>query len=407
MKSSPTRARETWKLVGAFAAFGLFWGGFAAALPAIKEATGTTEGTLGLALFCIPSAALPAMLLSGPWADRYGRRMLAPALAAFALVTVGPGLASSGLGLVPAFVALGITSGGLEVAVNGAAAAMEAERGERIMGKVHAGFSLGGLVSSVSVGLAREAGAHPALLLGSIGLIIGAIAWWNRGAPGPPARQGGRRGRMHFTRPLVLLGSLCALTFCIEAGLEGWSAIHLEDTLGASPAVGGLGPGLFMAAMVLGRVAAQSFGDRFKDTHLLVASGLVGAIGIELAAVAQNPWAALVGFWLAGLAISASAPTILSLTGRSSPPEERGTSMAAVTSIAYLGFFVSPAVVGGIADLAGLRVGLAALGGIGIVLAVLAPRVGRLKLRAVGQASGGVREPLASSSTGKKGVSTK
>lgn len=276
MEPSHNPAPGIWKLVAAFAAFGLFWGGFAAALPAIKEATGTTEGTLGLALFCIPfcipSAALPAMLLSGPWADRYGRRMLAPALAAFALVTIGPGLASSGLGLVPVFLALGITSG----------------------------------------------------------------------------------------------------------SLEGWSAIHLEDTLGASPAVGGLGPGLFMAAMVLGRVAAQSFGDRFKDTRLLMASGLVGAIGIELAAVA----------------ISASAPTILSLTGRSSPPDERGTSMAAVTSIAYLGFFLSPAVVGGIADLAGLRVGLAALGGIGILLAVLAPRVGRLEVQPMEQASGAVGEPL-------------
>ncbi|CAN5225578.1 hypothetical protein BH20ACT22_BH20ACT22_06310 [soil metagenome] len=292
MEPSHNPAPGIWKLVAAFAAFGLFWGGFAAALPAIKEATGTTEGTLGLALFCIPfcipSAALPAMLLSGPWADRYGRRMLSPALAAFALVTIGPGLASSGLGLVPVFLALGITSG----------------------------------------------------------------------------------------------------------SLEGWSAIHLEDTLGASPAVGGLGPGLFMAAMVLGRVAAQSFGDRFKDTRLLMASGLVGAIGIELAAVAQTPWAALVGFWLAGVAISASAPTILSLTGRSSPPDERGTSMAAVTSIAYLGFFLSPAVVGGIADLAGLRVGLAALGGIGILLAVLAPRVGRLEVQPMEQASGAVGEPL-------------
>lgn len=372
--------------MGAFAAFGLFWGGFDAALPAIKEATGTTDGTLGLALFCIPAAALPAMLLAGPWADRFGRRTLAPALAAFALVAVGPGFATSGWGLVPAFLVLGMASGGLEVAVNGAATTIEAERGERIMGKVHAGFSLGGLLSSISVGLAREAGAPPVLLLGTIGVIIGAIGWWNRGAARPPARsQGPARARLRFTRPLILLGSLCALTFCIEAGLEGWSAIHLEDTLGASPAIGGLGPGLFMAAMVLGRVAGQSFGDRFEDKSLLVASGLVGAIGIEVAAVAPVPWVALVGFSLAGVAISAAAPTILSLTGRSSAAGDRGTSMAAVTSIAYLGFFLSPAVVGGLADLAGLRVGLAALGGVGVMLAIFAPRIGRLGIQAVGQ----------------------
>lgn len=390
--------------MGAFAAFGLFWGGFDAALPAIKEATGTTDGSLGLALFCIPAAALPAMLVAGPWADRYGLRLLTPTLAAFGLVAIGPGLASSAAGLIVVFALLGVASGGLEVAVNGAAASIEAERGERVMGKVHAGFSLGGLISSVSVGLAREAGAHPALLLGIIGLVVVSIGWWNAGAPAPPPRPGGfARTRIRFSRPLILLGSLCALTFCIEAGLEGWSAIHLEDTLGASPAVGGLGPGLFMAAMVLGRVAGQAIGHRFQDTHLLVASGLVGAIGIEIAALASGPALALAGFWLAGLAVSAAAPTILSLTGRSSAQKDRGTSMAAVTSIAYLGFFLSPAVVGGIADLAGLRVGLAALGGVGIVLAVLAPRVGRLEARAVGEPSGAGEEPLTASLEGGRG----
>lgn len=71
--------------------------------------------------------------------------------------------------------------------------------------------------------------------------------------------------------------------------------------------------------------------------------------------------------------------------------------MASVTSIAYLGFFLSPAVVGGIADLAGLRVGLAALGGVGPLLAVLSRRVGRPDVRSVGARPGEGGEPLAAS----------
>ncbi len=41
--------------------------------------------------------------------------------------------------------------------------------------------------------------------------------------------------------------------------------------------------------------------------------------------------------------------------------------------------------VGGLADLAGLRVGLAALGGVGVMLVIFAPRIGRLGIQAVGQ----------------------
>ena len=53
------------------------------------------------------------------------------------------------------------------------------------------------------------------------------------------------------------VGLVLALAFLVENGLEAWSALFLERTLHSSPAVSGLGPGLFAGAMVTGRVLAQ------------------------------------------------------------------------------------------------------------------------------------------------------
>src|SRR4051794_41814757 len=61
----------------AFAAFGGLWGTWGAALPAVRDAAGVSEGQLGTALLCIGAGALPAMLLTGRAADRFGGRAAA------------------------------------------------------------------------------------------------------------------------------------------------------------------------------------------------------------------------------------------------------------------------------------------------------------------------------------------
>src|SRR5947209_17129380 len=82
-------------LAAAFAVFGLFWGGWAACLPAIQRQTGATEAQLGLALLAVALAALPAMLAAGRLADVFGARLVPIGLAAFGATAMLPGLARS------------------------------------------------------------------------------------------------------------------------------------------------------------------------------------------------------------------------------------------------------------------------------------------------------------------------
>ena len=76
---------------------------------------------------------------------------------------------------------------------------------------------------------------------------------------------------------------------------------------------------------------------------------------------------------MAGAGISICAPVLFSLAGRSADEALRGAAVSIVTTIAYLGFLVGPAAVGLLASAATLETSLAAVAGVAVALAILAP----------------------------------
>jgi MFS family permease len=361
--------RRTAGPLAAFAAFGVFWGAWGVLLPEIKEQVDASVTALGLALLAIGVAALPAMLVTGRIVDRLGPRALPPALVLFGVAVVLPGFTGSVPQLALALVLVGATSGALDVVVNVAATAVEASGGPRIMQVAHALFSAGFLVAAVTVGLARDAGVEPVPILVGTSVVILATAGLNRGAPPAPAAPRERRGLV-FSRRLVVLGGLCAVAFVVESGIESWSALFLESELAASPSVSGLGPGLFAAAMVTGRSLGQVLEARIGDRALLAGGALTAALGLALTAAAQGIPLALVGFALGGAGVSVAAPTLFGAAGRGATEAERGSDVASVTTIAYLGFLGGPFVMGAVSGAFGLRAGVAMLAAVAVVLAL-------------------------------------
>jgi hypothetical protein len=73
-----------------------------------------------------------------------------------------------------------------------------------------------------------------------------------------------------------------------------------------------------------------------------------------------------------------SPPSVLfSIAGRSAGEAGRGAAVSIVTTIAYLGFLVGPAAVGLLANATTLRTSLAAVAGVALTLAILAPASAR------------------------------
>jgi MFS family permease len=352
----------------AFASFGLFWGMWAALLPAIQDATGVGEGQLGAALLAVTVGALPAMVLAGPAADRAGRLATPTALVAFALALQLPGLATSGGGLAAGLVVMGATSGALDVVINADAAEWEA-RGHRLMNLLHAAFSASLLAGSLIAGVMRELGADRRVILAVAGVAVLACvpAAWRTAPPrGRRARDAAtprRRRRFAPSAPVIAVGGVCALAFAVEGGVESWAAIHMERTLEAGAALASLAPALYAAAMAGGRLAGQTLGGAVSERRLLTASGLVCATGAAVAAAAPSPAVAIAGFTLCGLGTALAAPTLFGAAGRLAGPGRRATAMSSVTTVAYLGFLVSPALVGAVAEVGGLRIGLCVVAG--------------------------------------------
>ena len=175
----------------------------------------------------------------------------------------------------------------------------------------------------------------------------------------------------HVSWQLVALGVLCAVAFVVEGGIESWSALFLETVHDASPALGSLGPALFAAAMVTGRTIGQRLEGRIGGRRLLVGGGLV-ACGLALTAVSPAAPLALLGLLLGGAGVSIAAPTALGAAGRGVSAERRGSSVATVTTIAYLGFIVGPPAFGAVSGALDLRAGAASLAALALRAARLA-----------------------------------
>jgi MFS family permease len=368
-KRFPHFVRKAKGLTAAFAVFGLYWGGWAACLPAIQRSTGATEAQLGLGLLFVALAALPAMLLAGQLADLFGAKLVPLALAVFAAATAFPGLTRSVPALFGALAFVGIGTGALDIAINAQAATIEAKHRVRVMDGLHAAFSIGVLCGGVGAGLLRRAGGHPSWILGGVACLIALTVLANLSPEAPPGRAQ-RRARLE--RPLFVVGGVLAVAFLVESGLEGWSALFLERTLDSGPAISGLGPGLFAGAMATGRLLAQKVQRPSVAARMLFA-GVAAAAGVILAATAQHAFVALAGFVIAGAGLALSAPTLFGLAGRLGGEGGRGSALSTVAILGYLGFLVGPPLIGGVSSLSSLRGGFIFLCAVAVLLALCAP----------------------------------
>ena len=86
--------------------------------------------------------------------------------------------------------------------------------------------------------------------------------------------------------------------------------------------------------------------------------GVVAGAGFGGARLLNNPPAGMVGLGLVGVGIANALPLAIS-AGGNAPGETPATAAARVSSLAYLGSFVGPVLIGGLATLWSLPLALA------------------------------------------------
>ncbi len=402
------RTRTSLASHSAFAAFGLFWGTWGAALPALRGGAALDEAALGGALLFVGLGALPAMLLTGRAVDRFGARicglfLLGLAVAGVLMAALGRDLTTLAAGMA----LVGATSGAADVAANALAGLAEQRSGRRVIALSHGVFSSFVVLGSLGTGALRAAGADVVVVFAvaaALMSVAGAATLLLGDGPHRPVSPvtSGRGRDLRLALPFVAVGLVGALGFAAENAHQSWSAIFLADELGAAPGLTAMAPATFAVFAALTRFAAGTV-TRVPTGVLLVGGAAVALVGTLVVSAARSVPPALAGLALAAIGTSVLFPTLLSRATRDVPADRRGRATSAVGTTAYLGFVLGPVVVGVLADAAGLRgafVGVAVLLG---AFGLLAPSVTR---RAAGGRQSAVDPPTVADGSGAASTSS-
>ncbi len=343
--------------IAAFATMGVLWGTFAAVLPDLRAMLGVDERALGLLLFLTPLAAVSAMLAAPRIGAALGRAALPVAVAAMALAFALPGQATA-LWMFPlAMMCCGAATGLTDVLMNARVAALESARGLHLMNLTHAAYSFGYAGGAVATGLMRAEGWPPQWVMGTmsaVGLALTLLTVERDGTIRGLARpRDGRAGGLGLVP--VIGGGMVLIAFLTENAAENWSALHIERTLGGSPAEGALGPATLALTMGIARLVGQGFATRVNPYALLTGGAVISACGALIAAAAVSPAMAYAGFIVMGIGSSVIAPTAFSLVGRLAAPEAKARAVARATLLGYFGYFVGPPTLGFLAGTFSLR----------------------------------------------------
>lgn len=368
-----------------FALDGFVFAGWVVRIPAIKEQTGASASSLGLALLGVSAGAVITMMLTGRLCRRFGSHPVTVVCGVLLALSVAlPPLTHSALTLGAVLLVFGAAYGCINVAMNSAAVDLVAALRRPVMPGFHAAFSLGGMLGAGLGGLVAAHLSPTRHLLGltAIGLLVTAVAGrtlLRQEPPVPPdrtdAEQKAPRRLDGRTRGLVAVFGLIALcTAYGEGALADWGALHLEQDLDAHPGVAAAGYSCFALAMTIGRLSGTTLLERLGRTRTLVAGGTTAMLGMLVGSLAPSVWAALLGFAVTGLGLANIFPVAVDRAGALAGP----TGVAAASTLGYGGMLLGPPAIGFMADWYSLPAALtsvAVLAGIAALIGFATRRV--------------------------------
>jgi predicted MFS family arabinose efflux permease len=365
-------ARAAWALRAQFFVAGALFATWGVHVPTVKLHFGLSEASLAVAMLAAGVGALLALAQAGRVIGHHGPRgvTLVTGLVSAAAISLLLAFQSYAVLLFVMF-AYGVASSLFDVSVNAEATEIERLAGRPLMSGFHGMFSLGGMagagVGSLLPALGVTATQH---LLGAAIvcalLVMMGCAWMLRMAGAPAS------GGLSLPRgPLALIGLLAALGLIAEGAMYDWSVLFMKQERGSDVATAALAYASFSGAMAAGRFGGDAVRARLAAVPLLRLSGGLGAFGMALALLVPNEWVALFGFALVGLGFANVVPVLFSAAARV-PGVTPAHGIAAVASLGYLGMMAGPPLIGVIAQVRSLTLGLFAVVLFAAVLALSA-----------------------------------
>jgi MFS transporter, DHA1 family, tetracycline resistance protein len=325
--------------------------------------------TLGLLLAVYDGAEVVGKPVFGTLADRIGARpVLLGGLVAFALASAGFVLADDPALVGIARLGQGIAAAAFSPAAGSLVARLTPEhaRGHRF-GNYGAWKGLGYTLGPVLGGILVTAGGYRLLFTVLTVLALTAAAWALAAVPATPPLPRTRQTLLDLARRLTSAGfvpptlALASATAAIAVG------VGFLPVAGAAHGLSPLATGAVVSLLAATAALVQPRAGRAHDTGRLAARtgltlGLVlAAGGAATAAAAAGPVTVTVAAVLIGVGTGITTPIGFARLAATTPPERLGQTLGAAEVGRELGDAGGPLLVGALASIATLTIGMLSL----------------------------------------------
>lgn len=328
---------------------GFLIGNWAPKIPLLMNRLEIGETVMGLLILAFGIGSVTMMPVIGALTARYGsapvlRVVSVIVLPILLIITVLPQLWMVAIVVV----LFGGFVGGMDVAMNANAVAVEKAMGKAIMSSCHGFWSLGGLIGAATggllIGTLGEVGHAIAFtIVATIGILL-VLPWIVR-----DNTTAGTRAQTPLAlprSPLPYLVGIMAL-FCMlpEGVVLDWSAHFLQKELNATIELAALGYAAFSGTMAIMRFLGDHIRNRLGAVTTLRICAVIAMIGMSLGAMAPTAELAIAGFAFAGIGISNMVPIAFSAAGNL-PGIPPGIGLSIVTVTGYSGILLAPSFIG-------------------------------------------------------------
>ncbi|MNB83532.1 Inner membrane protein YbjJ [compost metagenome] len=324
--------------------------------------------------------ALSMMPLTGFLMSKFASQHILRIFSLIASVALIPvGLSPYIIILVPTLFFLGATIGGMNVAMNSNAVAVEKAHSRAVLSSCHCFWSIGLSIAGLVGGYLVENFGFLIHIL-----IICSVAFALTLAVSPLILKDARpktyqvivkRGLLgNFN--IYIIGIIAFLAMIPECAVVDWSSRYLLKDLNATTDVASFAFACFAGTMALCRYWGDALRNRFSAILIVRVSSLIAGGGLFTAAIVNNPLQAILAFAISGIGIANLVPIAFSAAGNQ-PNVTISTGMSIATTIGYLGTLLAPAPIGFIAQKIGFPIVYIALAVMLVVIFLLAPFIRR------------------------------
>ncbi|MEO0900307.1 MAG: MFS transporter [Bacteroidota bacterium] len=355
---------------------GFVFANWTSRLPEIQRFLSLSNSDLGNLLLVAALGALTAMPFTGWLTTKMGTKKIilftGLTFCLFvSLIPIYPNIYLVGLILY----CTGLSTGAMDVAMNGQAVLVERKYGKAIMSSFHAIFSIGmaigagvgAIFARFDIALLMHLMAMASL---SATVLIFSYRYLIQDGPEEKSEDGKDEGFRLPTKAILPLGIISFCGMIGEGAMSDWSAIFMSKVVGRTDFESAIGFGVFAVAMTLGRFIGDWLTDQLGKRNLLIIDSILAFVGLGLTLFfASFEWA-LLGYFIIGIGLSTVVPIVYSTAGNT-PGVSPSVGIAMATTIGYSGFFVGPPLIGYLGDAFGLRMALLLVLALFLIMLVL------------------------------------